>query len=276
MSSQDADEGNTFFEDLNLLDSSTSQLGSRKEKTVGAQEGEPAHFQSTGRASASGRFSYIRWGLLGGKPAVLICIDVHINVEHAKIRNLGLGIEFRNQISENTRNTELPDAFLYPRITKKWGPSKIDGPGALVGEHTRVNLQTTVSGGPVSITTPELSRDRYTVRDQRWQLKGRSATARGSSDNGHRDLNWVLRGHGSSTLTLPDQFRFWAIVEHGGQPFKMKFKYDGLLQESGFDLVLRAKNVDHCFTFSPREADVDLEDVEAGVREYCLGLYGQT
>ena len=276
MSSQDVNEGTAFSEDLNLLDSSTSQLGSRKAKTVGAQEGEPAHFQVTGRASASGRFSYIRWGLFRRRPAVFICIDVQIAVQHVKIRNLGFGVEFRNRISEHVRNTELPDAFLYPRITEKWGPSRIDGPGTSVKEYKRVNLQITVGGGPFSITTPEYLEERHSVRNQCWQLRGRPATAKGSSDHGFRDLNWVLRGHGSDTSTLPDQFTFWAIVEHGGQPFTMKFKYDGLLQESGFDLVLRAKNVDHCYTFSPQEADVDLEDIELEVRERCLGLYGHT
>ena len=273
MSKEDVDEGTVFFDELDLFDSSESQLGPKKANTIGAQEGEPALSQSTGKAWASGRFSYIRWGLYQQRPAVLICIDVHIGVENVKIRNLGFGFELRNETSENLRNTELPDAFIYPRITNKWGPSRIDGPGTLVAKRTKVDLQMAIGGGGFTISTPGFSSERSSIHNQFWQLKGRPSMAKGSSDSGFRDLDWTLRGFGSDTVTLPEEFRFWAIVEHSSQPFTMRFKYDGLLQETGFDLVIGARKVNHFFTFAPQESATDLEAIELEIREGCSNLY---
>ena len=263
-------EGTSFHVAHEIVDSSTSQLGSRISTQSGAREGENAFSRTFGSAHADGRFHRICFGLFKGKPACMICIDVSIHLESRReIKTLNMEMAFSSKQSEDDNITQLPDVRIFPSITTAWGPGELSGSATNVQRRTNINLQAALDVPPFdSISTASRKSERQWVEEKRWKLTGSVRRDANSHDHGYRIAKWILRGEKSAQVTLPSRFRLGIIVEHGDAPFKFSFRHNGSLQDGTLGLIFGSGKERHTFHFLPPQGS--FTDLRQEVLENCL------
>ena len=291
-------EGASFHVENVEVDSDESRLGQQVSLPSTPVDGPNIFEVAIGKVTADGRWHRIRYGQHENEPACMICIDVALNIgPDREIKQLFVELAVSNEKSRAIKNSQVNPVgdgqrrsadddvpanrdgaqqhsagILPPTIVDKgWGPELLHGDLKFMQRDKGLDLRTKVNFGVAGFSTPSWKDEKQYIEEQRWELGGMRLRDDAGCDREYRRVNWELAGKKLTRATMPRNFRLGVIVEHGGLPFDLEFRYVGSLRAAARKLDFGWDKYRHIFRFSPdATAKSYLEDLRKEELERLL------
>lgn len=219
--SQPAQVGASFSIVHDLVDASSHSLGSHQ-----AQLDKSAAFRKFGEAAVNCTFSRIDWGQFESKEACMVCVDVSVSwSESYKLKYARLDLVV--QKDEPQGNEKAASSVPLPKISQIFGPRDpaLEGPHLSVERSSETDLQTQIPTPIGQISTPSRITKESSVGECLWRIVVVREPA--PKDREQRILRCKMQGNTRTQIAFPDAFRLGLVVEHGGNPFVIRFALQG-------------------------------------------------
>ena len=231
-----------------------------------------AAFRKFGKAAINCIFSKIEWGRIDDRPACLICLDVSLSwTETYTLDQARLELLVNGGTSSQQKNETVP--LVLPKISKLFGPQRaLEGPRLPVERSNTNDLHGQIPTPIGSIETPSKTTQASWTDERQWRITVTREPA--PVDREQRILRCRMQGNARSQITFPDIFRLGLIVEHGGNPFTIRFG----LQGSVAGIANAAVLIGDAFTFGPNRKLSRLEfsfEPESSTQALTEGLLSE-